>query len=60
LKCNRFDIEPEITSKILKEGIKIKEIPINYKPRTAKEGKKIKWKDGLSAIWVLVKERFSR
>lgn len=59
LECNRFDIEPEITSKFLKKKVKIGEIPIDYSPRTAKEGKKIKWKDGLSAIWVLIRERFS-
>jgi glycosyltransferase involved in cell wall biosynthesis len=60
LKCNRFDIEPEITAKIINKGYGIKEIPIDYKPRTAKQGKKIKWKDGFMAVWVLLRERFSR
>ncbi len=60
LECNRFDIEPEITTKIIKLGIHIKEIPIDYKPRTAKEGKKIRWKDGFVAIWILIRERFTR
>ena len=60
LKSNRFDIEPEITTKIIKRGYKIKEIPINYKPRTELQGKKIKWKDGIFAVWILVKGRFSQ
>jgi len=59
LKCNRFDFEPEFTSKILKKGIKITEIPIGYNPRTKKQGKKIKWRDGLIAVRVLLRERFS-
>lgn len=58
IKANHFDFEPEITAKILKLGIKIKEIPISYNPRTIKEGKKINWKDGLQAIWTLIYWRF--
>lgn len=58
LKANRFEIEPEITCKILKRGYKIKEIPIKYHPR--KEGKKINWKDGVKAIFYLFKYRFIR
>lgn len=60
LNSNGFDIEPEITAKILKKCIKIQELPIKYSPRKVEEGKKINWKDGLKAIWVLVKLRFSR
>jgi len=59
LKSRRFDMEPEITSKIIKKGYKIKEIPIDYNPRTEEQGKKIKSKDGLAAIWALLKYRFS-
>jgi len=59
LKSKRFEIEPEITSKILKRGYKIKEIPIYYNPRTEKQGKKIKPKDGILAIWTLIKYRFN-
>lgn len=55
LKSRRFDIEPEITSKLLRKGIKIWELPINYKARTEKEGKKIHWKDAVVAIMVLCK-----
>ena len=60
LKSNKFDIEPEITAKILRKGVKIKEIPISYSPRTIEEGKKINWKDGLHAILVLLKWRFAK
>lgn len=58
LTANRFDIEPEITTQILKQKIKIKEIPIKVKPRTHSEGKKISWKDGFAAIYTLIKYRF--
>ncbi|MEK6834706.1 MAG: glycosyltransferase family 2 protein [Nanoarchaeota archaeon] len=53
----KFDWEPEITAKILRMGIKIKEVPIRYYPRSIKEGKKIRWKDGLDAIITLIKYR---
>ena len=58
LKANRFDFEPEITAKILKKGYKIKEVPIDFTPRSFKEGKKITWKDGLKAAYYLLKYRF--
>jgi len=58
LKSNKFDIEPEITSKIIKKGYKLIEIPINYKSRSFIEGKKISWKDGLKAVYILIKYRF--
>ena len=57
LKSDRFEIEPEITAKIIREGYKIKEVPINYSPRSNKEGKKIKAKDGIIALWTLLKLR---
>ncbi len=56
LKSKRFDIEPEITAKLLKRGIKIHELPISYFPRKA--GKKIKIKDGFSALKKLIEVRF--
>lgn len=55
IKENRFGFEPEITAKVAKQKIKIKEVPISYKPRTFKEGKKIRFKDGLRAIWCIIK-----
>jgi glycosyltransferase involved in cell wall biosynthesis len=54
---DRFGIEPEITAKLLKIGVTIKEVPISYNPRTYAQGKKINWKDGLYAAWVLIKNR---
>jgi len=59
LKAKSFDFEPEITAKILKKGIKIKEINIKIKPRSYEEGKKINTlKDGFIALWTLIKYRF--
>lgn len=53
----RFGFCPELTGKLLRGGYQIVELPIRYQPRSIKEGKKIRWKDGLRAIWVLVRER---
>lgn len=58
LESNNFNIEPEITAKLLRAGIKIKELPVVYNPRSTKEGKKIKWRDGFLAIWTLLYWRF--
>ena len=55
IKENRFGFEPEITSKVSKLGIKIKEVPISYYPRSNEEGKKIGFKDGLRALYVICK-----
>lgn len=57
IKSNRFDFEPEITAKILKRNIRFLETPISYNARTAADGKKIGWKDGLQAIFTLIKYR---
>ncbi len=57
LDCTRFEFCPEVTAKVAKRGIRIKELPINYYPRSVAEGKKISWFDGLEAIWVLFKYR---
>lgn len=59
LKAERFDFEPEITAKCIKNGVKILELPIRYVGRTASEGKKIKARDFFIAIQVLLKNRFS-
>jgi len=58
LRANRFDFEPEITAKLLKSGKRIIEVPISYQGRHWTEGKKITWKDGISALWSLMKYRF--
>jgi len=58
LVSDKFDIEPEITAKIIKSGEKIIEIPIRYHSRDFKDGKKITWIDGLIAVFSLVKWKF--
>lgn len=58
LECERFEFCPEITAKVSKRGIKIVELPMEYFPRKASEGKKLKMKDGFKALWVLLKYRF--
>lgn len=59
LRSNRFDIEPEITAKILKGKFRIFEVPISFNPREYDEGKKIGLKDAFAAIWALLRYRFS-
>lgn len=58
LKCKKFEFCPEFTAKVRKKGYRIYEVPISYNPRSIKEGKKIRLKDGLIAIWTLIKYRF--
>lgn len=55
LTARGFEIEPEITAKLLRKGFKIYEVPVSYMPRDYQEGKKISWRDGLKALYVLVK-----
>jgi glycosyltransferase involved in cell wall biosynthesis len=59
LKSNGFGIEPEITAKIFKRGYRVYEVPITYDGRGYDEGKKITWRDGVVALWVLLKYRFT-
>ena len=56
---NGFEIEAEITSKVLKAKIQIVEVPISYRGRNYQQGKKITWADGFKALWALIKYRFS-
>ena len=58
LQCTGFEFCAEITAKVSKLGHKILEIPIHYSPRSVEEGKKIKWTDGVEALWTLIKYRF--
>lgn len=58
LQENRWGFDPEITSKVLKKGIRIYEVPISYTGREFYEGKKIGWKDSFRILWVLLKNRF--
>ena len=57
LTCRRFEFCPEVTAKLLRRGHKIVEVPIRYSARTFAEGKKIRWTDGVAAIWTLIKFR---
>ncbi len=59
LRENDFAIEPEITGRICKLHLRIYELPISYYGRTYDEGKKITWRDGFKAVWVLIRVRFS-
>jgi glycosyltransferase involved in cell wall biosynthesis len=59
LDCHRFEFEPEITAKLLRAGHTILEVPVSYNPRTTDEGKKINWRDGITAISTLLKYRLS-
>ena len=58
LHSRRFEIEPELTAKILKRGYDIFEVPITYNGRAFHEGKKISWRDGIPAVWTIIKYRF--
>lgn len=60
LESNRFDIEPEITAKLLRQGRRIVERPVRFDPRNRASGKKIGWRDGVRAIAVLLKYRVRR
>jgi glycosyltransferase involved in cell wall biosynthesis len=59
LRSNGFGIEPELTAKIFKRGYRVYEVPITYDGRGYDEGKKITWRDGVVALWVLLRYRFS-
>ena len=59
LDSNGFGIEPELTAKIFKRGYRVYEVPITYDGRGYDEGKKITWRDGVVALWVLLKYRFT-
>ncbi len=58
ITCNRFGFEPEFTNKVARKNFRIYEVPISYNGRDYSEGKKITWKDGVSALWFIVKFRF--
>jgi dolichol-phosphate mannosyltransferase len=57
LTCKGFEFCPEVTAKIARRGIRIEEVPIRYDPRSVREGKKIGWRDGVVAMWTLIKYR---
>ena len=59
LESDGFGIEPELTAKIFKRGYRVYEVPITYDGRGYDEGKKITWRDGVVALWILIKYRFT-
>jgi dolichol-phosphate mannosyltransferase len=59
LKCRRFEFCPEVTAKVRKRGIRIHEVPVSYRARSVGAGKKIRWWDGVEALWTLIKYRFT-
>jgi len=58
LEQDRFGFEPEITAKVARLGVRLKEVPISYVGRSHEEGKKIGWRDGLKALWCILKYAF--
>lgn len=60
LRCDGFAFCAELTSHLLRRGCVIREVPISYRPRTHAEGKKIRWRDGIIAIAVMLRLRFAR
>ncbi|MFL6240846.1 MAG: glycosyltransferase family 2 protein [Actinomycetes bacterium] len=57
IKQSGFGMEPEITAKLLTRGIRPYEVPISYRARSREEGKKLTWRDGVEALWVLLRLR---
>ena len=60
VKSKGFGMEAEVTGKLLRRGIRPYEVPISYRARTREEGKKITWRDGVEALWILARERLRR
>jgi glycosyltransferase involved in cell wall biosynthesis len=60
IESDRLEFEPEITAKVLRRGHRIYEVPISYTGRELHEGKKITWRDGITALWTLVRYRLRR
>ena len=60
LQCEGFEFCPEVTAKLGRRHIEIAEVPIHYRARNIAEGKKVRWTDGVEALWVLIKHRLRR
>jgi hypothetical protein len=60
LECERFEFCPEVTAKAIRLGHEILEVPIAYEPRDTASGRKIRWTDGVAALWTLLRHRFTR
>jgi glycosyltransferase involved in cell wall biosynthesis len=59
LRCKRFEFCPEVTAKVRRLGYDIHEVPITYNGRTVEQGKKVRWKDGLEAVYTLLRYRLT-
>ncbi|NLI00683.1 MAG: glycosyltransferase family 2 protein [Chthonomonadales bacterium] len=59
LRCERFDFEPEVTARVARRRCRIYEVPISYSGRDYSEGKKVGWRDGLAALWTIIRCRFT-
>ena len=59
LRCIRFEFCAEVTAKVRRLGYRIHEVPISYNPRGVLEGKKIRWQDGVEALYTLIRYRFA-
>jgi len=57
LTCERFEFCPEVTAKLALRGVPIHEVPVSYRPRRKRDGKKIRWRDGVEALWTLARLR---
>jgi len=60
IKSRGFGMEAEVTGKLLRQRIRPYEVPISYRARSREEGKKITWRDGVEAVWILTRERMRR
>ncbi len=60
LRCTGFEFCPEVTAKLAVKGYRIREVPISYNPRRIREGKKIRWHDGITAVFTLLRYRFRK
>jgi glycosyltransferase involved in cell wall biosynthesis len=60
VRSKGFGMEAEVTGKLLRNGIRPFEVPISYRARTREEGKKITWRDGVEALWILARERMRK
>lgn len=59
MRTSRFEFDAELTAKLLRLGQRVQEVPIQYFPRSRVEGKKIRWRDGITWLWQIIKHRFT-
>ena len=59
IRATGFGMEAEVTGKLLRRGVRPYEVPISYKARSREDGKKLTWRDGVEALWILLRERLA-